>query len=53
MPTHLSVRLRALALTITFVIGGGSTAGADIVRHHLDLVEQHDGSHIEQSPDPN
>ncbi len=48
MPTHLSVRLKALALTITFVIGGGSAAGADIVRHHLDLVEQHDGRHIEQ-----
>lgn len=48
MPTYPSIRLKALALTITFVVGGGSTAGADIVRHNLDLVEQHDGRHIEQ-----
>jgi len=48
MPIRPFARLNALALTITFVVGGGSAGGADIVRHHLDLVEQHDGRHVEQ-----
>jgi hypothetical protein len=43
-----SIRLRAIGLAITFMVGGGSAAGADIVRHHLDLVERHDGRHVEQ-----
>jgi hypothetical protein len=39
--------LKALALTITFLIGGGSAIVADVVRHHLDEAEQHEGSHVE------
>lgn len=49
MSTRPSVRLKALALAITFVVGGGSVPAADMLRHHLNLVEQHDGRrHVEQ-----
>ena len=47
MINQLSVRLRALALAIMFVVGGGSVPAADMVRHHLDL-DEHPGSHVEQ-----
>ena len=47
MSTALLTRLKALALAATFVVGGGSAAAADMLRHHLDLVKHFDGRHVE------
>jgi hypothetical protein len=41
------VRLKALLLTATFLVSGMGVAAADIVRHHQDRADQHDGRHLE------
>ena len=42
-----AVRLKAMVLTATFLAGSVGVAAADIVRHHQDRANQHEGRHIE------
>ncbi len=42
-----AVQLKALILLATFLASSAGAAAADVVRHHQDRADQHDGRHIE------